>query len=227
MNIENVLQQIKALKYFNNIIDPNTRERLLRKCEVKDYIKNELIYYDSAGDRIIIFLSGKYEIRYFMSGEKTFVFSQSGEFWYGIAPVVENDIYLSKLEVEILFKEKTKILYFPLKELLNPNLAQNLELWIKVSKMLARRLNYAYSKSMKKVTLSNEGHFLKELINNQYIFKTSSLKELAYQLHINPRTLRRIVFNLEKKELIIRDKKKSYIKVRNIEKLDEYFKSLE
>ncbi len=218
MNLQETLIEKDLLKYFRNISNSQVRDNLLNKCSISKYNKGEILYFDPKEDMAVIFLDGTYHIRQFISEESDYIYPGNGEFWLGLSEIIDEDNY----ELEVSFAEETTVLSIPLKELLYIEPAKNVDLWIKISKIATKRMVYFQKKSAERLVLPTEVYFLKSLMENNYIFEGVSVQDISYRIHVNTRTLQRIVHNLERDELIVRDKNKKIIKASSIKKVDAY-----
>lgn len=218
MNLEEILIEKDLLKYFQNIEDETTRSSLLNKCSFNCYDKGDFLYFDPMDEKVLIFLDGKYHLRQFISEENDYIYPGSDEFWLGLSEIIDEDNY----ELEVSFLERTSVLSIPLKELLYIDPSKNVELWMKISKMTTKRMLHLQKKSAERLVLPTEAYFLKSLVENNYKYEGLSLQDISYKIHLNTRTLQRVVHNLESKGLLIRDKNKKIIETTTIEKVDNY-----
>ncbi len=222
MNLREVLIKKDLFKYFNNIENEAIKNNLLNKSSLNTYKKGDIIYFNPEDENVLIFLEGKYHIRSFISDEADYIYPGSGEFWLGIYAVLGNE----SSELEISFAEDTTVLSLPLKELLYSDPSKNVELWMLISKMSTKRMMHMHRKSAERLVLPTEVYFLKSLVENNYIYEGVSVQDISYKIHVNTRTLQRVVQNLEKEGLLIRDKAKKIIKVSDRNKVDTYLESV-
>lgn len=223
MDVKKILIEQEIYPFFMNIKDESLRNKLFSKCEILEYKADDFIYYSTQEDiSALIFLSGKVAVRAFINETTDYIIPWSNKYWYGALSIMTDDF----TECELFFSEDTKILSFPLKELLFSEPKENYELWMKVGRMAAQALRDIQVKSVKRAALSTEAYFLTLFIENGYHIKNLSIPEIAGNMHVNKRTLQRLVQNLEKKDLIVRSKTEKYIYAVDNEKLDEYFESI-
>ncbi len=222
MNLKEVLLERNLYTYFENIKNPIVRNSLLNKCKLKKYKKGEIFHFNAEGDKALIFLDGKYNLRFFVSLDSDYVYTGSGEFWLGIPAILDEEEY----EFEVSLIEDTNVLIIPLKELLYLDPSKNANLWIKVMEISAKRVLSHQSRAIDKVALSTKECFLKELVENNYAFLDTNVVEIANAMRVNSRTLQRTVVALEKMKLIERDINKKYIKAISRDSVDAYLKNI-
>ncbi len=223
MDVKKLLIEQDIYPFFMNIKDENLRKKLFSKCKIIEYKADDFIYHSTKEDNsVFIFLSGRVNIRAFINETTDYIVPWSNKYWYGALSIVADDF----TECELFFAEDTKILSFPLKELLFSEPKENYELWMKVGRMAAQALRDIQVKSIKKAALSTEAYFLTLFIENGYHVKNLSIPEIAGRLQVNSRTLQRLVQKLEEKKLIVRNKGKKYIYAVDNNKIDEYLESI-
>ncbi len=127
-------------------------------------------------------------------------------------------------ELEITFIEETDLICMPLKDLLYTDPSKNIDLWIRIAKLMTEKLVTTFKKSGRILVLPVEVYFLRCLVENGYIFKGFSVRDVALLIGINTRTLQRIVKKYEIEGLIVREKDKKIIKASSKEVLDEFLK---
>ncbi len=216
------LIKLELFKYFQNIKDSSTKKELLESCSIETYYKKDILYFKPNEEKVLIFLSGKYHIRQFISDEADYIYPGSGELWIGLSEIVDETDY----ELEIMFTEKAEVLTIPLKKLLYIEPKENFELWIKISQMVTKRMYEYQKKSAERLVLPTKDYFLKCLAENDYSFEGISTQDISYSIHVNVRTLQRIINNLEKEKFIERNIQKKIIRATSLEKVDNYLNSI-
>lgn len=225
MKKKDILVEMGIYEYIMNIESEKTRKEILSECKVTEYQKGDIFYSSSEDhDLTFIFLSGRLNFRVYINDEIEHTFPWDNKFWYGIYNALSTNEFLEDYEMNFL--EKTLMLSIPLKKIMHSAPKENIELWMKVSKMAADKHVKIQSMIIERSALSTEAFFLKSLINSGYSYENMSIQEIGYGLNINTRTLQRLIQNLEKQNLIKRERFNKKIYARDRNQVDNYLNSI-
>lgn len=223
MEIKDLLIDQEIYPYIMNIKDDKLRKEVLSECKLLEYKTDDFIHISTENNpNALIFLSGKINLRAFINESTDYIIPWNNKYWYGALSIIAGDWN----ECELFFLEDTKVLSFPLKKILHYEPKENYELWMKISKMSALALRDVQVKAIQRAALSNEAYFLTLFIENGYHFENLSIPEMAGRMKVNTRTLQRLIQNLEKEDLIVRNKMKKYIYAKDKDKIDSYYQSI-
>lgn len=223
MDIDKILKENDIYSFILNIEDKDKQKEIFSKCRVKEYRKGESIYFTPETDELTkVFLSGRVNMVVYIDDIADHTVTWNNDIWFGIANALSEDVR----ECEIIFKEDTKVLFFPLKDILYGNPKENIKLWMKISKMAARKALQVQRKAVERGALSTEAYFLLSLTKNGYCYEGVSVKDISHELNINLRTLQRAINLLEKGGYIKRDRSKKSISAQDKEKVDSYLASI-
>ncbi len=213
---------------MEDIISNLEREELIRKLPLEirqemrivKYKPHEVVAFDASNsDYVWRVLSGAIKIKYFtlldheINGE-----FHSGEWFGGPCSLIGFEG-----SVDILTIKESVILWFPLKKMIEKYPEEMNAVWEVVAVESAKEYRKILSNIVAKLTLTNEGYFIKYLMDNNGLIEFNSLDELGEILNMNVRTLYRIIGNLKQKNLIL--KRKETFEVTNMKKLKLYYEN--
>lgn len=223
MSLIDSLKENNIYEFIMNIQDEEVRNKIFLKCRVEEYRKGDFILFLPENEPLaMVFISGEVNMVVYVDDVADYTVSWSNDMWFGIAQALSEDIGIC----EIIFQKDTKVLYFPLKDILFENPKENIELWIKISKMAARKALQVQRKVIEKGALSTEAYLLKKISENECYFRGFSLQKISKMLNINIRTLQRSIQILEKQGYIKRDSNKRTIYSIDEEKVVTYLKNI-
>ncbi len=222
MILEEILKEKGLFQYFKNIEDRVLREKLIRKSTFKTYKSEDIMFFNPEDEMAYLFLDGRYQIRSFITDTLDCLYPKCGEFWLGIPSAIGEKVS----ELEITFIEETRVLALPLKELLYADSAKNIDLWIRITKLITNELAQNHMRASKRLVLPTDVYFLNCLAENNYIYEGLSVQDISYIININTRTLQRVVQNLERDGLIIRSKTKKMIRAADKDLIDKFLEEI-
>lgn len=218
MDLIETLKENGIYEYIMNIEEEKTRNKILSECKIEEFKKRDFLHFFPEKETLAMaFLSGSVNMIVYVDDVADYTVTWNSDMWFGIAQALSEGIR----ECEIVFQEDTRVLFFPLKDILFGNPKGNIDLWIKVSKMAARKALEIQRKIVEKGALSTEAYFLKKLVDNGYKFDLS-VQDIANNLSINLRTLQRAIQLLTKQGYIKRDSKNKSIVATSNRKVDDY-----
>lgn len=219
MDIKKILIEEGLYEFITSIKSEKEREVILNECKIKSFKSRDSLYFGlGEDDTTLIFLDGKISLQMYIGESSEYTIMGNKDLWIGLLEALDID----KREFEVSFLEDTTVLYFPLKKLLYSDSEKRLELWIKISKLIASKYSKRLIKNARRNALTTESYFLTSLVENGYKYVDVSLEELSYELDIQNRTLQRIINKLENLGIIQRDKKNRSIYSVSKEKVDNY-----
>lgn len=225
MKKKDALIETGIYEYIMNVKSEKIRKMILSESKVTEYKKGDIFYSNSENqDLTFVFLSGKLNFRVYVSDEVEYTLPWDNRFWYGIFRTLSSKDILE--EYEMNFLEDTTVLSFPLKKIMHSEPKENIDLWMRISKMASDKHIELQSKIIERSALSTEAFFLKSLVNSGYSYENMSIQEIGYGLNINTRTLQRLIQNLEKQNLIKREKISKRIYVKDQNQVDNYLNSI-
>lgn len=223
MNIIDTLKENGIYEFIMNIQDEKERNKILSGCRIEEFKKGDFFIFLPEGETLAMaFLSGGVKMTVYVDEIADYTVSWNIDMWFGVAQALSEDIGMC----EIIFKEDTKVLFFPLRDILFGNPKENIDLWIKISKMAARKALQVQRKVIERGALPTETYFLKRLSENGYCFEGVSVPEISQELNVNIRTLQRAIQLLEKQGYIKRDRSKKTICAVDNSKIDMYLEGI-
>ncbi len=227
MKLKDALTEAGIYDSFLEISKGASLEELEELFEIRDFKSGDVISFtEEAGGKngyVWNLLRGEAKQIFYPSGGREYIFKLSAGEWIGVPGAVSNLYILTDIE----FIEDTQVLIFPLGKMIRERPDIMAEIWERIARMMVNKFVWAAEQFIDKSSMSNEAYFLKTLANNNYSFEDTTTKVLSESLGINLRTLQRIISNLEKRELIKRDKSKNRIWVEDFESFDIYLDSLD
>ncbi len=218
MNVKDILMELDIYKYIEHITDKDVSNNIFEECRIESFKKRDVFYFEPHNEEGLIFLNGKINLTSYVTDDIIFTGTWETEIWLGIT----HALGINKDHYEVTFLEDTDVLFLPLKKILDANPKENYELWVRISKMIAQKYLNFYTSSTRRLTLPTEVFFLKSLMENGGTFNNISIQDIAYQLHLNVRTLQRTIQNLENKKFIERSRSKKIISVISTHRVEEY-----
>lgn len=227
MELKEALIEIEMYDFYLEIAEMASEEELENLFKIRRFKKGEIInFHEEASGRnghVWNIISGRAKQIFYPSSNAEFVYEMNKGQWIGIPGTVKGTYPLSDLEIV----EDIEVLVFPLGKIMRERPDMMAGIWEKIARVMVEYFFMVTESFIDRTSLSKEAYFLKMLAENDYRFDGVSTRILSENTGINLRTLQRLISDLEKKKIIIRDRSTNTIWVDEYEKFDDYLDSLD